>query len=102
MKKRIAILGSTGSIGTQALDVIRGNPNHFDVEVLTAYNNVELLINQAKEFKPNTIMDPDFSRALSDAFEAGVGIHAYDCSVSSASISSSSTFSTSSFFLASI
>lgn len=56
MKKRIAILGSTGSIGTQALDVIRENPDHFEVEVLTAYNNIELLSKQAKEFKPNTVV----------------------------------------------
>ncbi|MDA3954933.1 MAG: 1-deoxy-D-xylulose-5-phosphate reductoisomerase [Bacteroidales bacterium] len=56
MKKRIAILGSTGSIGTQALDVIRENPEHFEVEVLTAYNNVELLLKQVREFKPNTVV----------------------------------------------
>jgi 1-deoxy-D-xylulose-5-phosphate reductoisomerase len=56
MKKRIAILGSTGSIGTQALDVIKENPDHFEVEVLTAYNNVELLSKQAKEFHPNTVV----------------------------------------------
>ncbi|NOQ26939.1 MAG: 1-deoxy-D-xylulose-5-phosphate reductoisomerase [Bacteroidales bacterium] len=56
MKKRIAILGSTGSIGTQALDVIRENPDHFEVEVLTAYNNIELLSKQAKEFKPNSVV----------------------------------------------
>ncbi len=56
MKKRIAILGSTGSIGTQALDVIRENPDHFEVEVLTAYNNIELLTKQTKEFKPNTVV----------------------------------------------
>ena len=53
MKKRIAILGSTGSIGTQALDVIRKNPDHFEVEVLTAHNNVSLLVRQAKQFQPN-------------------------------------------------
>ncbi|MFO7829352.1 MAG: 1-deoxy-D-xylulose-5-phosphate reductoisomerase [Bacteroidales bacterium] len=56
MRKRIAILGSTGSIGTQTLDVIRQNPEHFEVEVLTAYNNVDLLIKQTREFKPNTIV----------------------------------------------
>lgn len=56
MKKRVAILGSTGSIGTQALDVIRNNPDSFEVEVLTAYNNVDLLAKQAKEFQPNTIV----------------------------------------------
>jgi 1-deoxy-D-xylulose-5-phosphate reductoisomerase len=56
MKKRVAILGSTGSIGTQALDVVRENPDYFEVEVLTAYNNVDLLSKQAKEFQPNTVV----------------------------------------------
>jgi 1-deoxy-D-xylulose-5-phosphate reductoisomerase len=56
MKKRIAILGSTGSIGTQSLEVIDKNPELFEVEVLTAYNNVELLISQAKKFQPNTVV----------------------------------------------
>jgi len=56
MKKRIAILGSTGSIGTQTLEVIGQNPDHFEVEVLTANNNVELLIEQARLFKPNMVV----------------------------------------------
>jgi len=56
MKKRIAILGSTGSIGTQTLDVISQNPNHFEVEVLTANNNIGLLIEQAKRFQPNVVV----------------------------------------------
>lgn len=56
IKKRIAILGSTGSIGTQALDVIREQKEHFEVEVLTANNNLELLIQQAIEFKPNVVV----------------------------------------------
>jgi len=56
MKKRIAILGSTGSIGTQTLEVVAQNPDHFEVEVLTANNNVELLIEQAKRFQPNVIV----------------------------------------------
>ncbi|MFO7843624.1 MAG: 1-deoxy-D-xylulose-5-phosphate reductoisomerase [Bacteroidales bacterium] len=56
MKKRIAILGSTGSIGTQTLDVIEQNPEHFEVEVLTANNNAHLLIEQTRKFKPNTIV----------------------------------------------
>lgn len=56
MKKRIAILGSTGSIGTQALEVIQQNPEMFEVEVLTANNNVDLLIEQAKRFQPNAIV----------------------------------------------
>ena len=56
MKKRIAILGSTGSIGTQTLEVISQNPDHFEVEVLTANNNIELLIAQAKQFQPNVVV----------------------------------------------
>ncbi len=57
MKKRnIAILGSTGSIGTQALEVIRTHPSVFAVEILTAQNNAGLLIEQALEFKPNAVV----------------------------------------------
>jgi 1-deoxy-D-xylulose-5-phosphate reductoisomerase len=58
-KKRIAILGSTGSIGTQALDVIKHNPSYFEVEVLVANTNVDLLIKQALEFKPNAVVIGD-------------------------------------------
>ena len=56
MKKRIAILGSTGSIGTQSLEVISKNPDNFEVEVLTANNNVDLLIEQAKMYQPNVVV----------------------------------------------
>ena len=56
MKKRIAILGSTGSIGTQSLEVIEQNPDKFEVEVLTANNNVDLLIRQAKKYQPNAVV----------------------------------------------
>jgi 1-deoxy-D-xylulose-5-phosphate reductoisomerase len=56
LKKNLAILGSTGSIGTQALDVVRRYPDHFAVEVLTAYNNCDLLIRQAVEFIPNAVV----------------------------------------------
>ncbi|WP_320054904.1 1-deoxy-D-xylulose-5-phosphate reductoisomerase [uncultured Acetobacteroides sp.] len=56
MKKRIAILGSTGSIGTQALEVIEANPDLFEVEVLTANNSVELLIEQAIKYQPNAVV----------------------------------------------
>jgi len=56
MKKRIAILGSTGSIGTQSLEVIAQNPDAFEVEVLTANNNVDLLIQQVKKFQPNVVV----------------------------------------------
>jgi len=56
MKKKIAILGSTGSIGTQTLEVIAAHPEHFEVETLTANNNVELLIRQAIRFQPNAVV----------------------------------------------
>ncbi|MEX6686139.1 1-deoxy-D-xylulose-5-phosphate reductoisomerase [Danxiaibacter flavus] len=59
MTKRIAIFGSTGSIGTQALDVIRTNPDKFSAEVLTAHTNEELLIRQALEFQPNIVVIGD-------------------------------------------
>ncbi len=55
-KKNIAILGSTGSIGTQALEVIAAHPEAFEVEVLTAQNNAALLIEQAIKFKPNAVV----------------------------------------------
>jgi 1-deoxy-D-xylulose-5-phosphate reductoisomerase len=55
-KKRIAILGSTGSIGTQVLEVISAHAEHFEVEVLTAQDNVDLLIQQAKKFQPNVVV----------------------------------------------
>jgi len=54
-KKQIAILGSTGSIGTQALDVIAANDSLFEVYALTANNNVELLIEQACKFNPEMV-----------------------------------------------
>ena len=56
MKKRIAILGSTGSIGTQALEVVKQHPDKLDVEVLTAHSNAPLLIRQAMEFMPNAVV----------------------------------------------
>jgi len=55
-KRRIAILGSTGSIGTQALDVVRQHPDKFEVELLTANNSSELLIRQAIEFDANNVV----------------------------------------------
>ena len=59
VKKRIAIFGSTGSIGTQALDVIRANPSMFEAEILTAQTNDDLLVKQAMEFKPNAVVIGD-------------------------------------------
>lgn len=54
--KHISILGSTGSIGTQALDVVRSNPGAFEIDCITAQNNADLLIHQAKEFLPGTVV----------------------------------------------
>ncbi len=59
MKKRIAILGSTGSIGRQALEVISVHQDIFEVEVLTAYSNADLLIKQAIEYQPNAVVIAD-------------------------------------------
>ncbi len=60
--KRLAIMGSTGSIGTQALEVVRDNPTEFEVEVLVANSNADLLIKQALEFKPNAVVIGDESK----------------------------------------
>jgi 1-deoxy-D-xylulose-5-phosphate reductoisomerase len=58
-KKGIAILGSTGSIGTQALEVIESYPEFFDLQVITAGKNADLLIEQALKYKPNTVVIAD-------------------------------------------
>ena len=57
--KRIAIFGSTGSIGTQALEVIAANPDKFSADVLTCNGNDELLIQQALQFNPNIVVIGD-------------------------------------------
>lgn len=62
MKRRIAILGSTGSIGTQTLDVIERNPDKFEAEILTAGTNWELLVQQAIKFLPNAVVIADESK----------------------------------------
>jgi 1-deoxy-D-xylulose-5-phosphate reductoisomerase len=63
-QKRIAIYGSTGSIGTQALEVIAANPSLFTAEVLTAQNNDALLIEQALQFNPNVVVIGDEKKYL--------------------------------------
>ena len=70
-KKHLAILGSTGSIGTQALEVVRDNPNRFIVEVLVANNNADLLIKQALELLPNVVVIANEAKlgAVKDALE---------------------------------
>ena len=72
MKKRIAIFGSTGSIGTQALEVIAANPDKFEVEILTAHSNDKLLVQQAKKFNPNAVVIVNESKyaAVRDALAA--------------------------------
>jgi 1-deoxy-D-xylulose-5-phosphate reductoisomerase len=61
-QKRIAIFGSTGSIGTQALDVIAANPDKFSAEILTAQTNDTLLIKQALQFNPNIVVIGDAAK----------------------------------------
>ncbi len=76
-KKRIAILGSTGSIGTQALEVIAAHPDQFQIEVLTAGSNAQLLMEQALLFKPNAVVIQDESkyRWLKDQlFDQGIKV----------------------------
>ena len=79
MTKRIAILGSTGSIGAQALDVVREQPEHFQVELLSCGNNVDLLIKQALEFTPNAVVigDPAKLEQVKEVlFPAGIKAYA--------------------------
>lgn len=77
-KKGIAILGSTGSIGTQALEVIEQYPDRFDLQVITAGKNATLLIEQAKKHQPNTVVITDES-AYASVKEAliDLDIHVY-------------------------
>ena len=78
MPKGIAILGSTGSIGTQALDVVREHPGHFQVELLTAGRNADLLIAQALEFKPNGVViadTPQLDRVKDALFPQGIKVY---------------------------
>ncbi|MCE2683070.1 MAG: 1-deoxy-D-xylulose-5-phosphate reductoisomerase [Flavobacteriia bacterium] len=63
-KKGIAILGSTGSIGTQALEVLESYPDHFDLQVITAGKNADLLITQAIKHQPNSVVITDESQYL--------------------------------------
>lgn len=60
--KRLAILGSTGSVGTQALEVVGAHTDLFEVEVLSAHSNTALLIEQARKFKPNAVVITDESK----------------------------------------
>lgn len=75
--KRLAILGSTGSIGTQALEVVAAHPDLFEVEVLSAHSNDALLVEQAIKFKPNAVVITDESKY--EAVKAA--LHAYPVKV---------------------
>lgn len=67
-QKRLAILGSTGSIGTQTLDIVSKYPEKFSIDILTANNNIDLLISQAREFLPDTVVisNDDHYKKLKD------------------------------------
>ena len=77
-KRHIAILGSTGSIGTQTLEVIGQHEDQFVAEVLTAQNNADLLIKQAQKFKPNVVVigNEDHYETVSAALDP-LGIKVY-------------------------
>ena len=79
MKKGVAILGSTGSIGTQTLEVIGEHKNLFSVEVLTANNNCDLLIEQAKKYKPNAVVIVNrdkYDKVNSELSKLGIKVYA--------------------------
>ena len=78
MKRGIAILGSTGSIGTQALEVILEHKNLSSIEVLTANNNCDLLIEQAKKHKPNTVVivnQAKYNKVNSELSKLGIKVY---------------------------
>lgn len=82
--KRIAILGSTGSIGTQALNVIRRLRDRFSVEVLCAGSNADLLIQQAQEFEPNAVAladDTHYNRVKEALWPLGIKVFAGEESI---------------------
>lgn len=85
-KKNIAILGSTGSIGRQALEVVSQHPDYFQVEVITAQNNVSLLIEQARVFQPNAVVisNPDHYKHLREALaKEDIKVYAGDSALAS-------------------
>lgn len=85
-KKHIAILGSTGSIGTQALDVVRAHPERFEVEVLTAGSNASLLIEQAAAFRPNVVVigkEELYDKVFAALDPLGIKVYAGESALSS-------------------
>ena len=77
MKRRIALLGSTGSMGTQSLQVIEQFPDLFEIELLSAYSNSDLLIQQARKYKPNVVVIIDDTHYL----EVKSALEKEDCKV---------------------
>ncbi len=78
-KRHIAILGSTGSIGTQALEVLEANPETFELEVLTAHSNADLLIAQSLKHRPNAVVIGDerlYGRVKDVLFDEGIKVYA--------------------------
>ncbi len=85
-KRYIAILGSTGSIGTQAVDVIKAHPDQFQVEVLTTNNNAELLIEQAATLRPNVVVicnEDRYEQVFSALDPLGIKVYAGASSIAS-------------------
>ncbi|MBD2701029.1 1-deoxy-D-xylulose-5-phosphate reductoisomerase [Spirosoma sp. BT702] len=85
-KRHIAILGSTGSIGTQAVEVVKAYPDQFQVEVLTTNNNSELLIQQAVDLKPNVVVicnEDRYDQVFSALDPLGIKVYAGAKSIAS-------------------
>ncbi len=84
--KNVAILGSTGSIGTQALEVIENHPDKFQVEVITANNNWERLMDQAIRYNPNVVVisnEAHYDRLNQELASKGIKVYAGDEALSS-------------------
>ena len=73
MKQRIALLGSTGSIGVQTLDIVRENSELFEITTLTAHRNWEALARQAEEFAPDSVVIADDSKVNQQAVDNAEG-----------------------------
>ncbi len=85
-KRHIAILGSTGSIGTQAVEVVKAYPDQFQVEVLTTNNNAELLIEQAAALKPNVVVianEDRYTQVFSALDPLGIKVYAGAAAIAS-------------------
>jgi 1-deoxy-D-xylulose-5-phosphate reductoisomerase len=85
-KRHIAILGSTGSIGTQAVEVVKAYPDQFQVEVLTTNNNADLLIQQAVELKPNVVVicnEDRYDQVFSALDPLGIKVYAGAAAIAS-------------------